>query len=104
MITADLIFGTTVSRPNVETLARKAPSCRIDAEGNPDESASPGQCARENRSGNVHLDRAIVEIQARYKCESIHIGASVQAGEADLKRFTTAVAGSLHGHIAWHDL
>src|SRR5260370_41773051 len=104
MITANLIFGTTVSRPNVETLARKAPSCRIDAECNPDESASPGPCARENRSGNLHLDRAIVEIQARDKCQSIHIGASLQAGEADLKAVTTTAARTLHGHIAWHHL
>jgi O-methyltransferase domain len=41
MITANLIFGATVSRANVETLARKAPSCLIDAEGDPDESAAP---------------------------------------------------------------
>src|SRR6266404_866996 len=104
MITANLIFGATVSRANVETLARKAPSCLIDAEGDPDESAGPGQCGRENRPGNVHLDRAIVEIQARNKCKSVHVGASPLAGEADLKSFTTAVAGSLHGHIAWRHL
>src|SRR5258708_23021538 len=30
---SNLIFGATVSRANVETLARKAPSCLIDAEG-----------------------------------------------------------------------
>src|SRR5258708_37847999 len=102
MITANLIFGATVSRADVETLAQKAPSCLIDAEGDPEESAAPGQCGRENRPGNVHLDRAIVEIQARNKCKGAHVGASPLAGEADLKSFPTAVAGSLHGHIAWH--
>src|SRR5260370_41750571 len=100
MITANLIFGATVSRANVETLARKAPSCLIDAEGDPDESAGPGQCGRENRPGNVHLDRAIVEIQARNKCKSVHVGAPPPAAEADLKKFTTAGPGNLPGHIA----
>src|SRR5260370_27514729 len=100
MITANLIFGATVSRANVETLARKAPSCLIDAEGDPDESAGPGQCGRENRPGNVHLDRAIVEIQARNKCKSVHVRATPLSREVVLKRFTTAVAGCLHGHSA----
>src|SRR5260370_42217564 len=99
MITANLIFGATVSRANVETLARKAPSCLIDAEGDPDESAGPGQCGRENRPGNVHLDRAIVEIQARNKCKSVHVGASPPAGEADLKSPTNRVAGGPDGRI-----
>src|SRR5258707_7734577 len=104
MITANVISGATVSGANVKPPARKAPPRLIDAKGDPDESASPGQCGRENRPGNVHLDRAIVEIQARNICESVHVGASPLAGEADLKSFTTAVAGSLHGHIAWHHL
>src|SRR5260370_38061668 len=98
MITANLIFGATVSRANVETLARKAPSCLIDAEGDPDESAGPGQCGREHRPGNVHLDRAIVEIQARNKCKRVHVAATPLAPRAGRKGFTTALARTPHLH------
>jgi hypothetical protein len=104
MVAADLVFGASVGRPNIEALARETSALRIDAERNPDEAARARQCARKERSGDVDLDRAIVEIQARNKREGVLVGATIRTCQADLQSIAVAVAHGFHGHIARPDL
>src|SRR5438445_13312397 len=104
MVAADLVFGASVGWPNIEALARETSAFRIDPECNPDESARARQRARKERPGDIYLDRAVVEIQARNKRESVLVGATIRTRQADLQSIATAIAHGLHGHIARPDL
>ena len=100
MVAAHLVVGTAVGRSNVKALAGETFALPADAEGDPDEPAGTGQRAREERSGNVHVDRAVMEIKVRHKRERVHVGATVWAGQADFQRVAAAVGDGLHRHMS----
>src|SRR5262245_50001842 len=103
MVSANLVLGAAVGRPNVQALAGKAPADGIDAEGNADKSTGGGRRIFEDRSSDVYLDRAIVEIQAWNECKGIRVGPAKRPGLPDFERIAPAVAHSFHGHIVGSD-
>ena len=69
-----------------------------------DKTARTRQCTRKGRAGDVHLDRAVMEVQGRNKYECIHVGAAIGTGLVNLQGVTPAVACDCDRHIVRSNL
>ena len=91
MISPNLILGAAVGRPDVQALAGKTSALLIDPEGYSNKPASVRERVREDRSSDIHFDRAVMKIQPWDECERVHIRPPVWLSLADLDRITAAV-------------
>ena len=100
MVASDLVVGACVGGPNVEAFARKSATLRIDAERDPDESAGIARRVGEHSANDIHLDRAVVEVETGHIREGVHVGTSVRPLQTHFESVAAAVANRLHAHVA----
>jgi len=72
----------------------------IDAERHPNEAACVRRCARERRSGDIHLDCAIAKIHSRNERERVHVETTIGAGLTNLQYAPLAEITGRSLHLA----
>jgi hypothetical protein len=103
MVAPHLVLGATVRRADVEAFACIVATLGSDAKGYADEAACAGQRVRQRRTGDVNVDRSVVEVEIWDEGERVLVGAPVGAGQTDLQRLAALVVNRHDGHVVRPD-